>query len=430
MAGQPSRHFFEGYSRSKDLLTTIANNFAAATTEKPWVIKQALSDMGASPRAHLSNKSYVCISHEVPNGNNSDLIIVDEWHTHADPNTPWGRFRILAAQHNGFVPGDLGASDLVSAGDLEGNYHQNQVPDSDSLPQYAWYWMWIDDEMAVVSIFGNSGATGSATPSYMTFVWGMFHPMYQDGRYEVTDGFGVTTNNTFHLWKSVTYDYQYPERAPHNWVTDLYSRYIKQLRDQKSNDSATANPDSITGDFIATMPKLAQAYPTNSYGGASHWHFTHFVGSNQLLLCNSGDELVRGDIVTIDSEHSNYVYHKEVNTEWRYHLLVKRSESPSNLSATPAPGQIDLEWINPVRFLGIKIVRKVDSPPMSPSDGDVILGAANDAENDVMVPGEFAVFSDTTVAGTTNYHYAVFAYDSNGTHSVPIASAYAEATSL
>ena len=72
-----------------------------------------------------------------------------------------------------------------------------------------------------------------------------------------------------------------------------------------------------------------------------------------------------------------------------------------NFTAIPRNGQISLSWMNPSDsdFSGVKILRKVNGYPTSPTDGMVIYDGAETS------------YTDTGLTNGTTYFYIVFSYD-------------------
>ena len=73
-----SKNFFEGYSRSKDMLTTIAEKLVSATMENPWSIKS--SGYITSTIAQFNGKQHVCMRKDF-NGNIINVLFVENWNT-------------------------------------------------------------------------------------------------------------------------------------------------------------------------------------------------------------------------------------------------------------------------------------------------------------------------------------------------------------
>ena len=80
------------------------------------------------------------------------------------------------------------------------------------------------------------------------------------------------------------------------------------------------------------------------------------------------------------------------------------TEAPGNVSALLATGgdnAVNLTWTNPQDgdLFGIRIMRKTDTPPANPQDGDVVF------------QGNSTAFIDGTAIAGTSYYYALFTYD-------------------
>ena len=73
----------------------------------------------------------------------------------------------------------------------------------------------------------------------------------------------------------------------------------------------------------------------------------------------------------------------------------------ANFTASPGNGQISLSWTNPSDsdLVGIKILRKTDGYPTSPTDGTVIYD------------GTGTNYTDTGLTNGMTYYYMAFAYD-------------------
>ena len=410
-----SKHFFEGYCRSKDVLQTISQKLVSATLTTPWEIKSSgLVPATVSVTAYR-NKQHVCMSRELPDGNKVNLFFYESWKT--TTNEIWGNPIMVPFYKNGC---DVNNNVFVNKPDVAFNlyYHSSQIADTDANPQFAWYWMQIDENELIINIFGNQGAAGTATPAYGAIFAGMGTAKSNSFK----DSFICydITNNSGRIWDSSIMDYIKPDYAPATWSDSITSANCV-------NNISTINPDPITSKFIVTRPSFAQG----TVGGSLEYSFieTHVLGRGQLLFCQSGTgsvatKLLRGDIVTIDSEACDYVHQNLNGTVFHQNILIKRMESVTGLTAVNNYGQIRLGWQNPKKCFGVKILRKLDSMPINQADGDVVFNQNTD--NGLLIDTLQAVTDSTAVSG--NYYYRAFAYDSQEIYSVPVNSASANVT--
>ena len=77
--------------------------------------------------------------------------------------------------------------------------------------------------------------------------------------------------------------------------------------------------------------------------------------------------------------------------------------APSDLKVFGGENQIILTWKNPVdsNFVRTRVIRKANSAPISPNDGEIIY------------EGDKEEFTDTTAKPGVKYHYAIFSLDRN-----------------
>ena len=96
---------------------------------------------------------------------------------------------------------------------------------------------------------------------------------------------------------------------------------------------------------------------------------------------------------------SPYIYSIYAN----YHAVpdIVPPANVSDLSATAGDGQISLSWTNPadMDFAGVKILRRVDAYPGSPTDGTVVYD------------GNGTAAVDQGLSNGTTYYYRAFTYD-------------------
>lgn len=424
------KHFFHGYCRSKDVLTTIGQKFTEATLVSPWTVKSqgVISAVGATP-GNWIGKEHLCLSRVMPSGRTMNVVFIEDWKTTS--NNIWGNPSVGAFMYDGanFATGSFtnGFSGAEFNGWFPFSYHGSQVADDDSFPQFAWYWMSIYEEGATIALFGNTGATGSATPIYRTLFIGDAFPSREGFRR--SEILYSSTDNRAMLWDSLMEDFLYPGSS-FNWSMTANN---KCCIDVVGVNTANSNPDSYSQNkYVASRPKLGQAATRRYYSYAEHgdgtYLLTHTIGNGQMLFCQPSQNanlLWRGDIITIDESGSDYVFQTNgadpaAGNAYHINVLLKRMESASNLSAIATAQNVELSWKNPNLFYGVKIVRKENSAPVAHTDGDAVF---NDNTDGTLVPGNISVANDSGVSGGKTYHYVAFAYDSNEVYSVPVASA-------
>ncbi|MCP4428757.1 MAG: hypothetical protein GY803_30090 [Chloroflexi bacterium] len=89
-----------------------------------------------------------------------------------------------------------------------------------------------------------------------------------------------------------------------------------------------------------------------------------------------------------------------------------------NILATPHPfgNQIELTWVNPdlVQFPGVRVVRRRDSHPVTPIDGDLVVEGI-DLPYEINDDGEglYQLLDTGPLRGETVYYYAFFPYESD-----------------
>jgi hypothetical protein len=441
MANQTSsKNFFEGYSRSKDFLSTIAEKITSATTTEPWEIKSQGRIQNTAPDPFGSNRDspYICLRHKMFDGRIYNILIVESWNKPTPSQEKvYGVLNISVFADDGCNVESNQYANYPSNAEYHPSiisvyYHQNQVNDDDGLPQFAWYWIWVDDETLIISPYGNVGAAGSATSTTGYFFFGRAKPIDETKFYDTV---AYTYNGGYtELYEACIEDYMTPVLAPYNW-TNAYTKKVHN--DMIDGNSAYSNPDPILQKFIATTPKVMQATQNRYYSWSGHWDghyvFTHLLGNNRMLFCQPGDSatngLKRGDIVSIDSIGCDFLYQYMNEGSLISNVLIKRMESATNLVLTPESGKITLAWKNPNNLYGIKIVRKTDTYAQKHNDitGTVVYDSTTAGD---IIPGAISSYEDTSTVPGTTYYYTVFAYSSNGIFSCPVSSAKASAIGL
>ena len=421
-----SKNFFEGYSRSKDMLATIANKFTTATIENPWTLKS--SGYIVSTNSTFNGKPHICLSKEVQNGDKVNLLFIDKYNTAT--NNIYGDIAVYSFWHDGCdVANDKYM--YIAPFNVSMQYHSTQVADTDGTPQFGWYWMWVDNDGVAMTVFGNVGAAGTAAANYNFAYFGNAFPYHE--KFKETFSWYATRcsgspNRGGIVWDSSMRDFIYPEAAPHDWT--FHGTRVLPVLFTASNNAAS-NPNSLlVNTFIASRPALTQASDQviNSswgYTQVSELIQTHWFGNGQFLFCQPGTSLYRGDIVSIESEGCDYIFQAIGGSpEFYDNLLIKRMESVTNLLASGSIGNVTLNWKNPNKCYGVKIVKKAGSMPTSHNDGTAVFNENTDSG---LSSGQNQTVTDSNaVAG--QYFYRAFAYDSNGTYSVPVQSATCEIT--
>ena len=179
------RHYFHGYSRSKDFLNTLKNCFLTSTcTVRPWTFKYSADE-----------RSFV-LSHQNRRGEIDNFLFYDNTTVADSYGKLTMRFYPLDTYH--LHPGRTGgdaSEGFLARPQISLNYTTNEVADKDFLPQYVWYWLWVDDDSFALRVMGNVGGEGTATTA-SEWVW--YGPMKarEDENYIFLDpGFGILTGS-------------------------------------------------------------------------------------------------------------------------------------------------------------------------------------------------------------------------------------------
>ena len=421
-----SKHFFEGYSRSKDTLTTIANKMTSATIDLPWTVKSQGRIVSTS--ATYNDYMHVCMRKETPTGEIINLLFLDVYNKTATAEN-YGKVYVYMFYGDGcnvandsYVNYPAPNYNRTSYTTLQ--YHTNSIADTEANPQFAWYWMWIDNESFHLTLFGNAGASGSATPDYNAISLTYAEPTSEN--YIGTDVVCDYDTNECFLLRSNIIEHHYEEfpSMKSSWVSRMSYTGFKDIT---GNNTSASNPDLYKNKFIVTKPKITQCSAPSSY---ERWNtnplHTHTIANGSILFCNNGNVattgLMRGDIVTIDEEGCDYVYQNLGNNYFHNNFLIKRAESAQNIVLQENSGNVDITVDVPSLCYGVKIVRKIDSMPMDINDGDIVIDENIDG---TLVVGTGFSASDTAASAGNTYYYRAFAYDTNGTTSVPVSSATA-----
>jgi hypothetical protein len=422
-----SKHFFEGYSRSKDMLATLADKITSATIERPWTIKSG--GYITSTNNTFNGHPHICLSRELKNGDIMNVLFIDTYNTAT--NNIYGAIQVYYYAYDGCdVANDKFMFNCRNNHDLQ--YHSSQVADIDATPQFGWYWMWIDEEGIAMTVFGNVGAAGTATAAYRFAYLGTAFPARENFKESfcwlsnsATESAGQVAGSIF---DSVAADYVYPNTAPINWANHSFKSMPKWFADNTS----TSNPSALLGGdtFMVSKPELMQS--TDTDGGGSSWSHTrphelshtHWYGNGQFLFCLPGSVLYRGDIITIDSENADYIFQTVDSNGLGYNYLIKRMESASELLATNEGSQIALTWRNPQKCFGVKIVKKAGEMPTNHTDGTVVFNQTTDTG---LLAGQPQNTIDSNMTAGL-FFYRAFAYSSNEVYSVPVTSAACEIT--
>lgn len=160
------RHYFHGYSRSKDFLNTLKNCFLTSTcTQRPWEMhRDAISDSKQFVLKHVNRRG------ETDNFQFQDITATAG---------AFGKFRFIFYPmetyhiHPGRAGGDVSGGGNAHT-EVALNYTTNEVVDAAHLPQYVWYWLWVDDDSFALRVMGNVGGEGTATTASE---WVFYGPM-------------------------------------------------------------------------------------------------------------------------------------------------------------------------------------------------------------------------------------------------------------
>lgn len=407
-----SKHFFEGYSRSKNMLATLADKITSATIERPWTLKS--SGYITSTNSAFNTRPHVCLRREMHNGDILNVLFVDAYNTNT--NNIFGNIAVYFFWNDGC---DVANDRYMYLSDSNAalTYHANQVADSDATPQFGWHWIWVDEDGICMSVFGNVGAAGTATADYKTIYFGIakaHHEKFKDSFcwFDADTSYGA-------LWDASMKDFMYPDTAPHTW-TGNEIRVV--ALDILESNTATSNPSVWKNKFAVSRPILSQGtdqHTSSPYTWIRERLQTHWFGNGQFFYCLPGSTLYRGDIIVIESEGCDFIYQSLGATEYHRNLLIKRMESVTNLVVAGTSNNVALNWRNPKKCYGVKILRKLDVVPANSNDGSVVFDLNI---NTGLLAGTEQSFTDTNAA-TGTYYYRAFAYSSNGVYSVPVSSA-------
>jgi len=139
-------------------------------------------------------------------------------------------------------------------------YTTNEVADKDFLPQYVWYWLWVDDDSFALRVMGNVGGEGTATTA-SEWVW--YGPMVarEDENYVFQDpGFGILTGSSNPLLERGSVENTI-NKIPRYWNDTSMSlatpltgrRYSSLIPDMTSNTSPS-------GTVSASHPVFSEGY--------------------------------------------------------------------------------------------------------------------------------------------------------------------------
>jgi len=426
-----SKNFFEGHSRSKDMLTTIANHIVEATMPLPWTIKS--QGRIVSNDTKYNDYMHVCLRKEMPSGEILNLLFLDIKNKSTTPDN-YGDIKVHMFYNDGCdVDNDIYIN-YPKATYLRQEYAvlryhdvNNTIADTDTNPQFGWFWIWADNDNLIVTLFGNAGATGSAIPDSNAIA--LSFATATSDNFVSTEAICDLNYNDIFLLKSCMTSYRYD---PYPSLGNLWiNRYAKtSFKDIVASNTSVSNPDIYKNKFIVTKPKITQCSEISVY---SRWNthplFTHIFENGSFLFCQPGDKLttglMRGDIITIDEQGCDYVYQSLDGSEFFVNFLIKRAESASNMVLQENAGNIDIAVDIPEKCYGVKIIRKTDSMPLDINDGNLIIDENTDGA--LVVNSNFTT-SDMSVTTGVTYYYRAFVYDTNNIISSPVSSATASIT--
>lgn len=417
-----SKHFFGGHSRSKDVLSTLANSICEATLVKPWTIKSQGRIPVLSQNADFNNYDHVCLRKELSNGQIINLVFYDSANN-ADGSTMYGSLKAECFMDDGFNV--IGSNQIIHGREYYHNYinleYQTPSDDLDSLPNFAWYWIWVDDESISMTIFGNTGVSGSATPEYKIAYFGEITPTIDKCHKTFLEYAGY--DRVGFIYDSMLRDYNNPLKGPLNWCSYDTRNVYQKIVPVTYIGSNGPNSNPLNTVFMAKKFSIAQPNYEH-YGSLYSYIPTHEIPTDSLLSCLPGNstldnKLIRGDIVSIDRNNCDYIY-QTVGNDSIHNVLIKRMESAHDLTAVSDIDGITLEWTNPHLCYGVRVVRKIDSDPVDFDDGDIIFDETVDTV--LNIDGVENKLDDTVTSGH-EYHYKAFAYASNDVVSYPVSSA-------
>lgn len=408
------QNFIEGYSRSKDFLSTLATNMTSVDMPLPWTVKS--QGMITSADGRFNNYMHLCMRKELPSGDIINLLFLDIYNRAESPDN-YGNLQIWSFLNDGcdvandiymHYPGNV----YHKTNYVHFNYHGNSVADVDATPQFVWFWMWADNDSFNLTVLGNQGGAGSASSVPSGFSLNCGIPTTKDF-IKTPLVYDIYQNEIFLARSYINeYDYDVPS-LDKSWV---YRNVIANGWIANGNTSASSNPDSYKQKFIVSKIKVNQ-----------NGQLTHTM-DNSILSCMAGDSattgLMRGDIVTIDSEKADYVF-QDLNYSWQGYYLIKRAESCSDITLVNNANTIDVSVFIPEKCFGVKVVRKLDDEPANIDDGDIVY---NDDINGALTTFATLNFNDSTVATGNTYYYKAFAYSENNIISVPVTSATSSIT--
>ncbi len=217
------RHSFHGYSRSKDFLNTLKNCFESATCSlRPWTTKWSKAD--ANGKIHNLVLSHTNKRGDVDNFRFRDIlgeVGANKWGKLYLRFLPLDTFKI----HPGHADGDFSeATNLGDATNYPLWYHGTELEDSDVLPNYVWYWLWVDDDAFALRVMGNVGGEGTAATASEWVYYGPAKAR-EDAVYEFPDpGYCILTEHNRAQERGMMYEMLDTNvNAPHYWNTQATS---------------------------------------------------------------------------------------------------------------------------------------------------------------------------------------------------------------
>lgn len=188
------------------------------------------------------------------------------------------------------------------------------------------------------------------------------------------------------------------------YIADSVSTYVR-VRPYKLTFGNINNKAVIHHISKAVLSAKAKYFPSLREYTEYPWR----LENGQLMVCAEADDiLLESDLITHPDSANTYSFHTPEN------LLMKKIEGPVGATISYSGGDATINWTNPSKAAGIKVVRSESMFYMKKSEDGVTM--MNDSSPDL---GDPASFVDSSVVSGHTYNYAIIAYDSEGNESTP-----------
>ncbi len=357
------RHSFHGYSRSKEFIGTLKDCFESATcTQKPWTVKYTRTD------ALSGTLSELVLNHTNKYAEVDNIRFYDAYNNNSNTNT-WGQLIVYLHPRDTFIitPGHPDGDTSVAMSTspyINMYYHGDKLVDSDVLPNYVWYWLWIDDDCFSLRVMGNVGGEGTAKSASEWMYYGPAKPK-EDDIYEFPDP-GHVLVSEHQLWQERGMMYEMLDKkalGPHYWYNPIgtaitpthkletpvteyalpslapvmtsntsptgicrassqsssYSPYYAFRQGSATTPwiSGTTTPSWIEYEFPSITTITEYSVETDSPAGTKSWTLNGSNdGSNYTEISNMADQFIEGDraIRVQLNAHANYKIYRLVVT--------------------------------------------------------------------------------------------------------------------